>query len=94
MLCAYRNKYGYKHFLIKTVDSLKNALDDNEFAGTILIDRSKAFHCTSVPNGLLNANMIPYCISNNVFKFMCSYLRDRLQRLGMSELQIEIYHML
>ncbi len=81
MLCAYR-KYGCEHVLIKLVDSWKNALDDNQFAGTILIDLHNAFNV--VAHGLLIANMKAYSIRNDACEFMCSYLIDRLQRVKLS----------
>ncbi len=45
LLCAYRKKYGCQHVLVKVLDSWKKALDNNEFAGTMLFDLSKAFDC-------------------------------------------------
>ncbi len=38
MLCAYRKMHGCEHALLKVIDLWKNALDSNNFAGTILID--------------------------------------------------------
>ncbi len=43
MLYAYRNTYGCEHALLKLVDSWKNALDDNQFAGKFVLDLS--FDC-------------------------------------------------
>ncbi len=69
-------KYGCVQ--VKLVDSWKNALDDNQFASTIIIDLSKAFN--SVPHGLLIAKMRAYGVGNDAREFMCSYLSDRFQR--------------
>ncbi len=55
MLSAYLKKYVSEHVLIKLVDSWKDALDDNQFASTILIDLSKALYY--VPQRLLIAKM-------------------------------------
>ncbi len=30
--------YSWEHFLIKLVDSCTNALDEDQFAGTIMVD--------------------------------------------------------
>ncbi len=45
MLCAYRKKYGTEHVLIKLIDLQKVALDENKYAGTVIMDLSKAFDC-------------------------------------------------
>ncbi len=64
MFCAYRTKYHCEHILIKLVDSWKtNELDDNQFAGTVLIDISQVFNC--VPHAPLIAKVKAYCISND-----------------------------
>ncbi len=39
-LCAYRKKYCAEHVLIKLIDSWKFALDENKYAGTVLMDLS------------------------------------------------------
>ncbi len=57
-LCAYRKKYGIEHVLIKLIDSWKFALDENKYAGTVLLDLSNAFNCA--PYGLLIAKMHSY----------------------------------
>ncbi len=38
MKCAYRKKYGTEHALIKLIDSKKFALDENNYAATVLMD--------------------------------------------------------
>ena len=82
MLCAYRKRYGCEHVLIKLIDSWKYALDENMFAGTVLIDLSKAFDC--IPHGLLIAKMRAYGLSKDACEFMSSYLSDRCQRVKIS----------
>jgi hypothetical protein len=82
MLCAYRKKYGTQHVLIKLIDSWKQALDDDKFVGTVLMDLSKAFDC--MPHGLLIAKMNAYGLSNDACKFMSSYLSERYQRVKIS----------
>jgi hypothetical protein len=82
MLCAYRKKYGTQHVLIKLIDSWKQALDDDKFVGTVLMDLSKAFDC--IPHGLLIAKMNAYGLSNDACKFMSSYLSERYQRVKIS----------
>jgi hypothetical protein len=82
MLCAYRKKYGTEHVLIKLIDSWKQALDNNKFVGTVLMDLSKAFDC--IPHGLLISKMNAYGLSENACKFMSSYLSERYQRVKIS----------
>jgi hypothetical protein len=85
MLCAYRKKYGCEHVLIKLIDSWKYALDEDKFAGTLLIDLSKAFDC--IPHGLLIAKMRAYGLSTDACEFMASYLSDRFQRVKISDIR-------
>ncbi len=84
-LCAYRKKYGTEHVLIKLIDSWKFALNDKKYAGTVLMDLSKAFDC--VPYGLLIAKMHAYDLSTNACEFMSSYLSDRYQRVKISNVK-------
>ncbi len=63
LLCAYRKKYGCQHVLVKVLDSWKKALDNNEFAGTMLFDLSKAFDC--MLHALLIAKMKAYGTSDD-----------------------------
>ncbi len=62
-LCAYRTKYGTEHVIIKLIESWKFALDENKYAGTVLMDLSKAYAC--VPYGHLIAKMHAYGLSTN-----------------------------
>ncbi len=71
MLCAYRKKYGCEHVLVKLINLWKYALDEDNFAGTLLIDLSKAFDC--MPHGLLIAKMSDYGLSNDACELMSSY---------------------
>ncbi len=82
MWCAYRKKYGCEHVLVKRIYSWKYALDEDNFAGTLLIDLSKAFDC--MPHGLLIVKMSAYGLSNDSCEFMSSYLCDRYQRVKIS----------
>ncbi len=70
MLCAYRQKYGTEHVLIKLIDSWKYALDNHNFVATILMDLSKAFDC--IPHGLLGAKMNAYGLSGDACEYMSS----------------------
>ncbi len=78
MPCAYRKKYGAEHVLIKLIDSLRCALDEDKFVGTVLMNLSKAFDC--IPHDLLIAKMKAYGLSKYACKLMSSYISDRYQK--------------
>ncbi len=82
MLCAYRKTYGCEHVLLKIIDLWKHALDSNNFAGTILIDLSKAFDC--VPHGLLITKLKAYGVTDDACRFISSYLSVRFQQVRLS----------
>ncbi len=88
MLCAYRKKYGCEHILVKLIDSWKYALDEDNFAGNLLIDLSKEFDC--MPHSLLIAKMSAYCPSKDACEFMSSYLCERYQRVKISRKNAEM----
>ncbi len=79
LLCAYRKKYGCEHVLVKVLDMWKMALDNNNFAGTLLFDLTKAFDC--MQHALLIAKMEAYGVGEDACKFMASYLSGRFQRV-------------
>ncbi len=83
LLCAYRKRYGCNHVVIKLIEEWKAALDTNLFAGTILMDLSKAFDC--MPHGLLIAKLKAYGLSDEACSFMCSYLCGRFQRVKIAD---------
>ncbi len=87
MLCAYRKRYGCEHILIKLIESWKFALYENKFAGTIMMDLSKAFDC--IPHGLLIAKLKAYGLSDCACKFMSSYLSGRFQRVKIKDARSE-----
>ena len=77
LMCAYRKKYGTCHTLIKLVESWKQALDNKQCVGALLMDLSKAFDC--VPHGLLIIKFRSYGLSENACQLMGSYLSGRKQ---------------
>ncbi len=87
MLCAYRKKYGCQHVIVKLVDSWKFALDNDMFAGTLLMDLSKCFD--SIPHGLTIAKMKAYGLSDEACHFMATYLSGRYQRVKISDSRSE-----
>ncbi len=82
MFYAYRKMYVCEHVLLKVIDLWKHAIDSNIFAGTILIDLSKAFDC--VPHGILITKIKAYGLTDDACKFMSSYLSRIFQIVFLS----------
>jgi hypothetical protein len=80
-LSAYRKGYCCENVLIKCIEDWRNALDNNEYVGAILIDLSKAFD--SLPHGLLIAKLFSYGLSTHACNLIMNYLSDRHQRVKM-----------
>ncbi len=83
LLCAYRKKYSCDHILIRLVESWKEALENDRFVGTILMDLSKAFDC--IPHGLLICKLHAYGLSEDACLFLSSYLCGRFQRVKVAD---------
>ncbi len=89
---TYGKKYDCEHVLLQVIDAWKTALDENKFAGTVLMDHSKAFHC--VPHGLLIAKFKAYGLTNEACEFMSSYLSGRYQEVRLSNEKVLVKHSL
>ena len=83
LLSAFRKGYSCQSLLIKMIDDWKTALDERKTIGTIFMDLSKAFDCLS--HGLLVAKMRAYGLSLPSCKLVFSYLRNRRQRVKISQ---------
>jgi hypothetical protein len=79
LLSAYRNGYSCNDVLLKFVEMWKQSLDQNLFAGAILMDLSKAFDC--LPHCLLIAKLHAYGFTKNACLLVASYLSERQQRV-------------
>ena len=78
-LSAFRAGYSCQDTLFGLVEKWKLALRDQNHAGAILMDLSKAFDC--MPHELLLANLEDCGLSGNSIKIMRSYLTKRKQRV-------------
>ena len=78
LLFAFRKRYGCPHVLTKLMENIKQALDEGENVGLILLDLSKAFDC--LPHTLLLCKSNAYGVSYEACRLMKSYLCQRLQR--------------
>ena len=79
LLSAFRKRYGCPHVLTKLMENIKQALDECENVGLILLDLSKAFDC--LPHRLLLSKLNAYDVSYEACSLIKSYLCQRLQRV-------------
>ena len=77
-LCAFRKGHGCQTTLLRLLEDLKYALDNNEFIAAILMDLSKAFDC--LPHSILLCKLSSYGLTENAIKLMESYISDRKQQ--------------
>ena len=77
-LFGFRKNHSTEQCLATLLEAWKNALDKKGYAGAILTDLSKAFDC--INHNLLLAKLKAYGFSHNALKFLCSYLKGRIQR--------------
>ena len=90
LLSAFRKRYGCPHVLTKLMENVKQALDEGENVGLILLDLSKAFDW--LPHRLLLCKLNAYGVSYEACSLIKSVLCQRLQRVkvasGRSQWQI------
>ena len=77
-LCGYRKGYSTQYALMRLIENWKRILDDQGFAGVILLDLSKAFD--TINHELLIAKLHAYGFQKEALLLISSYLSDRLQR--------------
>ena len=68
----YQENYSTQHELIRLVEEWKKHLD-NEVAGGVLMDLSKAYHCIS--QDLLTAKLSAHEFDKTALKYIYSYLK-------------------
>ena len=72
-LCGYRKGYNAQHALMALIEKWKSSLDNNGYAGAILMDLSKAFDCLN--HDLLLAKLHAYGFSKTSLALIRSYLK-------------------
>ena len=77
-LCGYRKGYSSQHALVALLEKWKISLDNDGYAGAILMDLSKAFD--TLNHELLLAKLNAYGFDYNAISLIKSYLSDRWQR--------------
>ena len=78
-LCAFRKGHGCQTVLLRVLEDLRQALDNNLYTAAILMDLSKAFDC--LPNNILLEKLSAYGLSSNSVKLFSSYLSNRKQQI-------------
>ena len=58
LVSAHRSGYSTNYILIRLIEIWRHTLDNNLFAGAVLMDLSKAFNC--IPHDLLIAKLHAY----------------------------------
>ena len=75
---GFRKSHGTQHSLIVMLEKWKKTLD-KENMSAIFMDLSKAFD--TINHNLLLAKLKAYGFSKQALSFMCSYLKNRRQRV-------------
>ena len=81
-LSAYRKGYSCQHVILQLTEYWREALDNNDYVGTMAMDLSKAFD--SMSHGLLIAKLRAYGMSKNACNMIVSYMSNRRQRVKIS----------
>ena len=77
-LCGYRKGYNSQYALLAMIEKWKMSLDNNGFAGGILMDLSKAFD--TINHQLLIAKLHAYGFNKDALELILDYLSNRWQR--------------
>ena len=83
-LCGYRKRYNTQYALLSLNEKWKKELDNKGYAGTVLMDWSKAFD--TIIHEPLIVKLYTYGFSKDALKLINSYMSDRWQRTKMINL--------
>ena len=89
LLCSFRKAHSSQYALFKLLQAWQEELDKSGFAGTILMDLSKAYD--PLPHDLLVAKFEAYGIDKNGLNLIHNYLTNRKQRTNISSSYSEWY---
>ena len=78
-ITGFRKSHGTQHSLTAMLEKWKKVLDKEENMSAIFMDLSKAFD--TINHDLLLAKLKAYGFSKQALSFMCSYLKNRRQRV-------------
>ena len=74
---AFRKGYNSQHVLSRLLEEWRQHLDNDNVAGGVFMDLSKAFD--RVPHDLLIAKLAAYSVDENLLMYLYSYLSNRKQ---------------
>ena len=78
-LCGFRKGFGTQDALTSLIEKWKSSLDQNGYAGSVLMDLSKAFD--TLNHELLIAKLHAYGFDKKSLSLINSYLTGRWQRV-------------
>ena len=82
-LCGYRKGFSTQTALTMLLEKWKKILDDNGYAGAVLMDLSKAFD--TINHELLTAKLHAYGFGKEALTLIASYLSDRWQHVKIND---------
>ena len=82
---TYRSKYSSNNMVFGLIEEWKEKLDKGFFAGSVLMDLSKAFDC--IPHDLLTVKLNVYGFDRKTIVFFYSYLKRRKQWINLYNIQ-------
>ena len=85
---GFRNKHSTTHALIDLTETIRKALDDNEFACGVFLDIKKAFN--TVKHDVLLKKIEHYGVKGHVLKWFTSYLSERKQYTSVNNINSHI----
>ena len=78
-ITGFRKLHGTQHSMVTMLEKWKKALDKKQYICNLFMDLSKAFD--TINHNLLLAKLHAYGFSINALNVMCSYLKNRKQRV-------------
>ena len=78
-ITGFRKLHGTQHAMVTMLEKWRKALDKKEYICVLFMDLSKA--SDTINHDLLLAKLRAYAFSKNALNLMCSYLKNRKQRV-------------
>ncbi len=78
-ISAYRKSIGCNSTLMYLVETWREALDNDQYVGVVMMDLSKAFDC--LPHKLIVEKLARYHFGPNTCRLLHSYLENRTQKV-------------
>ena len=78
-ITGFRQLHGTEHSMVTMLEKWRKALDKKEYIYVLFMDLSQTFD--RINHELLFPKLRSYGFSNNALNLMCSYLKNRKQRV-------------